>query len=174
MRCGFTTTLPQVRFRLSAVDSLDGGGWVENELWPAHPETNDPCRGDRLALVEKEPKAHPATNHAEFQGTLFVYGTVQPCGNWLGTILRVAGNANGTTAETFDAVMAVLGLDVYHRSPSQTRAINNFSRCHKASLLNRMYRTAIGLQEVQSGCKNESSRRAGRFVEQSAGSCAMP
>jgi hypothetical protein len=119
----------------AAIKLVDGGGWVENGLWPVHSETNDSCGGDRLALVEQEPKALPATDHAEFQGALFVYRTVQPRGNWLGTILRMAGDTDSITAEAFDAVMAALGLDVDHRSARQIRTIDNFSRRHKASLL---------------------------------------
>jgi len=58
---------------------------------------NDPGRGDRLALVEQEPKTHPTANYAEFQGTFFVYGTLQLCTNRERTVLRMARDVDGIT-----------------------------------------------------------------------------
>ena len=85
-----------------------------------------------MAAVEHELKAHPAANHAEFQAALFVYGTVQPRGNWHRAVLGMATYVDGIATQAFNAVMAALGLDVDHRAARQTAAIDCFSRCHKA------------------------------------------
>ena len=76
---------------------VDSRGLVGNRLWPIYSKMNDPGRGDRLALVEQEPKTHPTANYAEFQGTFFVYGTLQLCTNRERTVLRMARDVDGIT-----------------------------------------------------------------------------
>src|SRR5579872_3228019 len=112
---------------------MDGRGWVVSRPWLVHPEANDPRGGDRMALVEQELEAHPAPDHAEFHGALLVYGTVQPRGNRHGTIFGMPGDDNGSTAQALDTVVTAFGLDVDYRSVGQTRAIDQFGRCHKCS-----------------------------------------
>jgi hypothetical protein len=92
--------------------------------------TKYPRSHDRAVLVKQKYRAHSAPNQAQPHYAFLIYGAVQLRRHGIGTVLRVAGNADRIPAEAFDPVMAALGLDVDQGTTQQALAIDKFGRCH--------------------------------------------
>lgn len=79
---------------------------------PFHTDVEHPRRGHGTTFIEQEHEAAPSADNAEFQGALLIDRSVQSGRHRRRAVCRVAGNPDRMAAETLDAVMAALGLNV--------------------------------------------------------------
>lgn len=95
---------------------------------PFHTDVEHPRRGHGTTFIEQEHEAAPSADNAEFQGALLIDRSVQSGRHRRRAVCRVAGNPDRMAAETLDAVMAALGLNVNQRTAYQVLARDDFSR----------------------------------------------
>ena len=87
-------------------------------------ESQYPGGGYGAALVHPEFQVPPASDEARFENAGFVRRPLQFSFYRSGAVLGVAGNANVTSAEALDSIVAIPGLHVYEGPGRQALAIH--------------------------------------------------